>query len=133
MNRSVSSNFDNPGSALVDKAADKVQSGIRSAQDSAIDAGNALSSKVDDLRLGAGTTLTKAAIRAQSMGKQGLDAISNVASQTRDVISDTSQSIVAYTKKNPAKALTIAAASGALLYAAIKLVAPSRDRSKRTP
>jgi ElaB/YqjD/DUF883 family membrane-anchored ribosome-binding protein len=132
MESSVSSNFEKTGSALADKTADKVQSGIRSAQDTAKDAGHVLSSKVDDLRSEAGTTLTKAARRAQSMGKQGLDAITNMASQTRDVVSDTSQSIVAYTKKNPAKALAIAAASGALLYAAIALVAPSRDR-KRTP
>ncbi len=127
------SRIEKTGSALADKAADKVQSGIRSAQDTAIDAGNALSSKVDDLRSEAGSTLTKAAGRAQSMGKQGLDAIGNMASQARDVVSDTSQSIVAYTKKNPAKALTIAAASGALLYAAFKVIAPSRDRNKRTP
>jgi ElaB/YqjD/DUF883 family membrane-anchored ribosome-binding protein len=132
MESSVSSNFEKTGSALTDKTADKVQSGIRSAQDTAKDAGHAFSSKMDDLRSEAGTTLSRAAGRAQSMGKQGLDAIIDMASQTRDVVSDTSQSIVAYTKKNPAKALTIAAASGALIYAAIKLVAPSRDR-KRTP
>lgn len=133
MTSSVSSNFDKTGSALVDKAADKVQVGIRSAQDTAIDGGNALSSKVDDLRIEAGKALTNAAGRVQAVGKQGLDAITNMAGQTRDVISDTSQSIVAYTKKNPAKALTIAAASGALLYAAFKVVSPSRDRNKRTP
>jgi ElaB/YqjD/DUF883 family membrane-anchored ribosome-binding protein len=132
MESSVSSNFEKTGSALADKAADKAQSGIRGAQDTAKDAGNTLSSKVDNLRSEAGTTLTKVAGRAQSMGKQGLDAITHMANQTRDVVSDTSESIVAYTKKNPAKALTIAAASGALLYAAFKVVATSRDR-KRAP
>ena len=35
--------------------------------------------------------------------------------------------IVAYTKKNPLMALGIAAAAGALVYAAIKALTPSRD------
>jgi hypothetical protein len=61
------------------------------------------------------------------MGKQALDAITDMASQARDVASNASESIVAYTKKNPVKALVIAAASGALLYAAIKARSPSRD------
>jgi hypothetical protein len=130
MESSVSS--EKTSSGLANKAADKVQSGLHSAQGRAVDAEKALSSEVNDLQSEAGSTLTKAAGRAQSMGKQGFDAIANMASQARDVVSDTSQSIVAYTKKNPAKALTIAATSGALLYAAIKMVAPSRDR-KRTP
>jgi len=65
--------------------------------------------------------------RVQSMSKQGVDAISDMASQLRDVAANTSDSIVAYTKKNPAKALAIAAASGALLYAAFKAVRQLRD------
>jgi hypothetical protein len=56
-----------------------------------------------------------------------MDTISDVASQARDVASNTSDSMVAYTKNNPVKALAIAVASGALLYAAIKTLTPSRD------
>jgi ElaB/YqjD/DUF883 family membrane-anchored ribosome-binding protein len=76
-----------------------------------------------------GAALADKAGRVQSMGKQGLEAIAGMASQARDVVSDTSESVVAYTKKNPVKALAIAAASGALLYAVINAVAPSRKRS----
>jgi ElaB/YqjD/DUF883 family membrane-anchored ribosome-binding protein len=71
--------------------------------------------------------VTKVVDRAQSMGRQGMDTISDVASQARDVASNTSDSIVAYTKNNPVKALAIAVASGALLYAAIKTLTPPRD------
>ena len=71
--------------------------------------------------------VTKVVGRAQSMGRQGMDTISDVASQARDVALNTSDSIVAYTQNNPVKALAIAAASGALLYAAIKTLTPSRD------
>jgi predicted Rossmann fold nucleotide-binding protein DprA/Smf involved in DNA uptake len=82
--------------------------------------------KVDDLHGDAAATLTKAVSRAQSIGRQSIDAISEMASQAQNVASNASDSIVAYTKKNPVTALTIAAASGALLYAAIKALTPSR-------
>jgi hypothetical protein len=65
--------------------------------------------------------------RAAAAGKQGLDAITETASQVRDVASDAAESIVAYTKKNPVKALAIAAVSGALFYTAIKALSHSRD------
>jgi ElaB/YqjD/DUF883 family membrane-anchored ribosome-binding protein len=108
MENSVTSGFAKTGQALADKAADKVQTGVRVAQDTAKDAGSALS-------------------RVQSMGKQGLDAITGAVGQARDVASDASDSVIAYTKKNPVAALAIAAASGALLYAAIRALVPSRD------
>jgi hypothetical protein len=86
---------------LAEKAADKAGSSIRVAQDSAKDVGN--------------------------VGKQGLITIADMVSQARDVASNAAESIVAYTKNNPVKALAIAAASGALLYAAIQALSPSRD------
>jgi ElaB/YqjD/DUF883 family membrane-anchored ribosome-binding protein len=88
--------------------------------------GQKIADKVDDLQGDATSALTKAASRAQTMGRQSIDAISEVASQARDAASNASDSIVAYTKKNPVTALAIAAASGALLYAAIKALTPSR-------
>ena len=60
-------------------------------------------------------------------GKQGVSAITEMASQARDAASTASDSIVAYTKENPMKALAMAAASGALLYMAIKALSPLRD------
>jgi ElaB/YqjD/DUF883 family membrane-anchored ribosome-binding protein len=82
--------------------------------------------KVDDLKGDATPALAKAVNRAQSIGRQSLDTISDMASQAQDAASNASDSIVAYTKKNPLTALTIAAASGALLYAVIKALTPSR-------
>ncbi len=89
--------------------------------------GQKIIDKVDDLRDEATPALTKAISRAQSMGRQSIDAIGEMASQARDVASNASDSVVAYTKKNPVTALAIAAASGALLYAVIKALTPSRD------
>jgi hypothetical protein len=127
MENSVTSSFTKNGQKLADKAGDKLQSGVRAAHDSAKDAGNILSSKLEDARSEAGTIVKTGSKRIQSMGKQGLDAISDAVGQARDVASDASDSIIAYTKKNPATALAIAALSGALLYAAIKALSPSRD------
>jgi ElaB/YqjD/DUF883 family membrane-anchored ribosome-binding protein len=98
MENSTSSRFVKNGQTLADKAADKVRGGIRDAQNAAKEAGTTFSNTISDM-----------------------------AGQARDVASNASDSVVAYTKKNPAKALAIAAASGALLYAAIKALTPSRD------
>ena len=69
-------------------------------------------------------TASQTSKRAQSMG---IDAITDMAGQVGDMASNASDSIVAYTKKNSVMALGIAAAAGALLYAAIKSLTPSRD------
>jgi ElaB/YqjD/DUF883 family membrane-anchored ribosome-binding protein len=127
MENSGTSGFAKTGQTLADKATDKVQSGVRVAQDTARDAGNILSTKLDDVRSEAGTVVKAASSRVQSMGKQGLDAISDAVGQARDMASDASDSVIAFTKKNPVTALAIAAASGALLYAVIKASIPSRD------
>ena len=48
MESSTTSGFVKSGQTLADKAADKVQGGIRDAQHAAKEAGNAVSDKVDD-------------------------------------------------------------------------------------
>jgi ElaB/YqjD/DUF883 family membrane-anchored ribosome-binding protein len=127
MENSTTGDFANTGQALAHKAADKAQSGIRIAQGTAKDAGDLLSGKLQDVRSEAGTVVNRGQRRVQSAAKHGLEAITEMAGQTRDVASNASDSIVGYTKKNPVKALAIAAASGAVLYAAIKALSPSRD------
>jgi ElaB/YqjD/DUF883 family membrane-anchored ribosome-binding protein len=127
MENSITGNLSKNSQALADKAADKVQGGIRDAQHAAKDTGSALSGKVEELRSDVGSTLTKAADRVQSIGKQGIDAVTEAAHRTRDVATDTAGSIIRYTKKNPTTALMIAAASGALLFGLIKVLRPSRE------
>ena len=89
--------------------------------------GQTIADKVDDLRGDAAPALKKAVSRAQSMSRQGIDTISDMASQARDAASNASDSLVTYTRKNPVTALAIAVASGALLYAAVKAFTSSRD------
>jgi ElaB/YqjD/DUF883 family membrane-anchored ribosome-binding protein len=127
MESSITNNLSKTSQALVDKAADRAQGGIRDAQQAAKDAGSALSGKVEEYRSDAGSALTKAVDRVQSIGKQAVDAVTDAAERTRDVATDTAGSIVRYTKKNPMTALMIAAASGALLLTLIKVLRPSRN------
>lgn len=78
------------------------------------------SDKVDELRSSAAPVLSKAASRTRDMGKQGLDAVNDAAAWTTD-------SIIAYTKENPMKALLIAAASGALIVGLVKALQDRRE------
>jgi hypothetical protein len=70
---------------------------------------------------------TGQALADKAAAKRGLDAITDMTSQARDIASNTSDSIVSFTKKNPVASLAIAAASGALIYATVKALKSSRD------
>jgi ElaB/YqjD/DUF883 family membrane-anchored ribosome-binding protein len=125
MESSVAGNFAKTSQALADKAADKVQAGIRSAQQSVKEVGDSLSSRVSHDK--AIPVIRKAGGQAQSTLKQGFDAVSDFTDQARDMVASTADSIVSYTKRNPVQALAIAAASGALIYVAIKALRSYRD------
>jgi ElaB/YqjD/DUF883 family membrane-anchored ribosome-binding protein len=99
----------------------------KNAQTLAKDVGSKLSSKAEELRDDAGSVLTKTVGRAQAMGRQGFDAVSDAAQRAQEIASDTSDSIIRYTKRNPVKAILIAAASGALLLSVIQLLRSDRD------
>jgi ElaB/YqjD/DUF883 family membrane-anchored ribosome-binding protein len=127
MESSAAGNFGKTSQALADKASDKIQAGIRSAQQSAKDAGDSLASKVSEVHDKAVPVIRNAGSRAQSTLQQGFDTVSDIAGQARDVAATTADSIVSYTKRNPVQALAIAAASGALLYVALKALRSYRD------
>jgi ElaB/YqjD/DUF883 family membrane-anchored ribosome-binding protein len=127
MESSAAGNFGKTSQALADKASDKAQAGIRSAQQSAKDAGDSLASKVSEVHDKAVPVIRNAGSRAQSTLQQGFDTVSDIAGQARDMAATTADSIVSYTKRNPVQALAIAAASGALLYVAIKALRSYRD------
>jgi len=113
-------NFAKTSQALADQAADKAQSAIHSAQSSVQTVGDTLSNKISDVR-------PKVGRRVQSAAQQSLDAVSDFAGQARDFAGDAVDSIASYTKKNPLQALAIAAAAGALIYAATRTYRNYRD------
>jgi ElaB/YqjD/DUF883 family membrane-anchored ribosome-binding protein len=81
----------------------------------------------DELGSNAAPLQKKATSQAQAWGKQGIDAASDMGQQVRDTAADAFGSVIAYTKRHPATALAVAVASGALLFALVKAMAPSRD------
>lgn len=126
MESTIAGNFAKTSQALADNAADQLQAGVHGAQEWK-DAGNALSSTLTDVRDKSVPLIRKIGGRAQSAAKQSLGAISDIADQASHMAAGTADSIVRYTKKNPMKALAIAAASGALLYAVMKASRFYRD------
>jgi ElaB/YqjD/DUF883 family membrane-anchored ribosome-binding protein len=126
MENSITADLQN-GQQMADKAADKVQGGIREAKSATKQAGAALSNKIDELQQDAAPVINKAFDRVKSMGRQGMEAVGDAAQRTRDAASNASDSVIAYTKDNPVKALLIAAASGALLVSLLNVLRSSRD------
>jgi ElaB/YqjD/DUF883 family membrane-anchored ribosome-binding protein len=123
----TNANFGKNTRAFADSTAEKVHSGIRSAQGLVSNATDAVAGTAKDIQAEAAPLIQNAARRAKSTAQQTMDAASDIAQETRDVAADASDSIVSFTKQNPVKALAIAAASGALLYAAIKTLQSYRD------
>jgi ElaB/YqjD/DUF883 family membrane-anchored ribosome-binding protein len=64
---------------------------------------------------------------AKSIGKRGMDALDDMTYQAGGAISNASDSIIAYTKENPVKALGMAAAVGVVAYALVNALRPARD------
>jgi ElaB/YqjD/DUF883 family membrane-anchored ribosome-binding protein len=89
--------------------------------------GQALADKANQVLGEAAPILKSTANQARALGRQSIDAVTDVVSQARDAASDASDSIIAYTKKNPATALAIAAATGVVIYAGIKVLTSRRD------
>jgi ElaB/YqjD/DUF883 family membrane-anchored ribosome-binding protein len=127
MENTAPGNFAKTSQALADKAADRVQTGIHGAKESVKDAGEALSSKVSSARETAAPLIGNVGGKAQSTAQQSFDALNDMADQAREMLSSATDSVVSYTKKRPLQALVIAAASGALIYAALKAFRAYRE------
>jgi ElaB/YqjD/DUF883 family membrane-anchored ribosome-binding protein len=117
--------FANKGQALADKAADKLQGGIRDAKQGVNAAASSASNRVESVRSGVGPALDKASDKAQGLLSRGLDAVSDATRRAQDFAADTQDSIVSYTREKPVKALLIAAAAGAVLVSLIRAISPS--------
>jgi ElaB/YqjD/DUF883 family membrane-anchored ribosome-binding protein len=109
-------NFTKHAASGVDTAANRLHDGIHAAEDKArglgADAAERADSAVND---------------AQGRIKDGIQDVKRAVKQARDGISNSTDSIIAYTQENPVKALLIAAASGAALWTLARLLATSRD------
>jgi ElaB/YqjD/DUF883 family membrane-anchored ribosome-binding protein len=110
-------NFGKQTQDLADKAAEKVQSGIRIAKDSANQMADKLSNTVESTRGGAPPIIGKAADRAQSVATQSIDSLGSATKKVQATVADVGQSVISYTQDNPVKAILISATVGILVGA----------------
>lgn len=75
----------------------------------------------------AGTPTDDMGSQSKSIGKRGMDALDDMTGQARSAVSGASDSIIAYIRENPAKALGMAAAAGVVAYALLRALIPTRD------
>jgi ElaB/YqjD/DUF883 family membrane-anchored ribosome-binding protein len=109
-------NFGKHGQEFADKAADKLQSGIRNAKDAANRAGDS-----------SGQFIGKAADQVQSAASQAMDSLNTATQKARATASDVGDSVVSYTRDNPVTTILISAAAGALIATVVSALLPSRD------
>lgn len=120
-------NLAKQGQDIADRAADKIQSGIRSAKEIGTLAVDRLSDKVESARSSTGPVLGKVADQAESVWGSTVDSLSATGIRVRSTVSELGESVVTYTKDNPVKAILISAAAGALIAAVVRALRPSRD------
>ncbi len=123
------SDFANKGQAFADKAADKLQGGIREARQGVNSAASSASNKVESMRSEVAPAIDRASDKAQGLFSQGLDAVSDATRKAQDFAADTQDSIVTFTREKPVKALLIAATAGAVLVTLIRALSPSNRES----
>ena len=112
----TTSDFSKHGRDLADKAANKIQYGLQDAERTVNRAANQLSGKADKLRSDAKPWFKKTTQQTQSI----VQVVGDAASQA-------SESVNAYAKENPFKAILIAAASGAVLATLFRTISRLRD------
>jgi ElaB/YqjD/DUF883 family membrane-anchored ribosome-binding protein len=110
-----SNNFGKQTQDLADKAAEKVQSGIRTAKDTSNQVADRLSDTVEAARNRVGPSIAKAADQAQAVANQTRNSLDAATKKVRATAADVSDSVISYTKDNPVKAILISATVGALI------------------
>ena len=119
------------GKELADAAATKLQSGVQSAQQTAVTAGDKASAKVDEVTSNVAPMLDKVSDQAQRLVQQGREVFEDTAQRVREKAAQASDLAVGYAKDEPVKAMLMAAAAGAALMGLIMLMARSRKIGAR--
>jgi|ERR1700733_4034872 ElaB/YqjD/DUF883 family membrane-anchored ribosome-binding protein len=110
-------NFGKQTQDLADKAAEKVQSGIRTAKDSANQMADRLSDTVEGARSGVPPMIGKAADQTQAVANRTLDSLGSATKKVQATVADVGESVISYTQDNPVKAILISATVGILIGA----------------
>ena len=113
-------------SPAVDRLADSAASAIRSTQGATNAAFDRMNDKVEDFRDKASPMLDRLAIRVDATSTRASDALREKAAELRAKANQTSDATIDYIRTEPMKAVLIAAATGAALFAFINLLTRSR-------
>jgi ElaB/YqjD/DUF883 family membrane-anchored ribosome-binding protein len=108
-------NFGKQTQDLADKAAEKVQSGIRIAKDTSNQVADRLSDTVEAARSSVGPSIAKAADQAQSVANYTRNSLGAATEKVRATAADVSDSVISYTQDNPVKAILISTTVGVLI------------------
>ena len=119
--------FASDASAGVDKAANKLHNGIRDTYLGAKAAEDNLADKAEEVGARVADQADAAVGDARSRVKDGIKVVRDAVQSGRDTMSETSESVLTFTRENPVKALMIAAVSGAFIWTLAKALASSRD------
>lgn len=113
----------------VDDAANATESGIRSTQRVTNEALDSMSDKVQNLRDHAAPLLSRVSSQAETLARQGLEAVRDSTQQIRERAIQASDNTRGYIRDEPLKSMLIAAATGAALMALLGLLGrSSRNR-----
>jgi ElaB/YqjD/DUF883 family membrane-anchored ribosome-binding protein len=112
---------------LADQVADNAGQAIRSTQGVANAAFDKLSEKVESVRDRAVPVLDRLAGQAEVAARRSADAVRETSAQLRERATRVSDSTVGYIKDEPVKAMLIAAATGAVLMALMRMLSRSRS------
>jgi ElaB/YqjD/DUF883 family membrane-anchored ribosome-binding protein len=119
----TTNDFSKQGQELADKASNKIQGGIQDAKRTVNRAADQLSRKADELGSESKPWIKKAAQQTNAFAQSVGDATQRI----RDTANQASESVTEYAKKNPVKAIMIAAASGVVLATLVRMITRSRD------
>ena len=118
-----------PHNRFADSAIASVDGAVHAGQSATNDALDALSGSVQDLRGKAATMLNHGGDEILALTRRGMDAVRDGSQQVRDKALHASDVTLGYIRKEPVKAVLIAAATGAALMGLIALLTRSRDHS----
>lgn len=115
------------GQAAVDKAANATKEAIGSTQQTAGRVMDKVTDKVDDVRSQMKPTMDNISDTVTSAMEKARVALHDATDQMREQAQQASDAAIGYTKDEPIKAMLIAAATGAVLMAAVSVMVRSRD------
>ncbi len=122
------STFSRSATNFADQTADGATEAIRATKETANEAFDRLSDKVDDVRDQATPILSRLSAQAEAAARRSADAVRETSQQLREKALRATDDTVSYIKDEPVKAVLIAAATGAALMALLSLVSRTRRR-----